>query len=60
MTGQHAWSCPAMTETPQKSARQCQVRDLLAQAVRFDGEMAGFYHLLAGEAGQQRVKLLLI
>ena len=48
-----------MTETPKKSERYVQVRDLLEQAARFHGDLAGFYHRLAGEAGQQRVKLLL-
>ena len=48
-----------MTESPNKSARYVQVRDLLEQAARFHGDLAGFYHRLAGEAGQQRVKLLL-
>ena len=46
-----------MTESPNKSARYVQVRDLLEQAARFHGDLAGFYHRLAGEAGQQRVKL---
>jgi hypothetical protein len=48
-----------MTETLKKSARYVQVRDLLEQAARFHGDLAGFYHGLAGQAGQQRVKLLL-
>ena len=48
-----------MTETPKKSERYVQVRDLLEQAARFHGDLAGFYHRLAGEAGQERVKLLL-
>lgn len=48
-----------MTEPPRKSERYVQVRDLLEQAARFHGDLAAFYHRLAGEAGQQRVKLLL-
>ena len=48
-----------MTESPNTSARYVQVRDLLEQAARFHADLAAFYHRLPGEAGQQRVKLLL-
>ena len=47
-----------MTESPNKSARYVQVRDLLEQAARFHGDLAGFYHRLAGEAVQQRRPLV--